>query len=54
MKHNHLINEIETTPEQIERIKNDNQLITALSFLIVFCFIAYVVVSFVDVKSLLG
>ncbi len=51
---NNLINEIETTPEQIERIKNDNRLITALSFMIVFAFIVYVVVSFVDIKSLVG
>ncbi len=49
-----LINEIETTPEQIERIKNDNRLITALSFMIVFCFVVYAVMSFVDVKSLIG
>ncbi len=53
MQHNNLINEIETTPEQIERIKNDNRLITALSFMIVFCFVVYVVVSFWDIKSLL-
>jgi hypothetical protein len=52
MKHNNLLNEIETTPEQIERIKNDNRLITALSFMIVFCFIVYVVMSVVDVVNL--
>jgi hypothetical protein len=54
MQHNNLINEIKTTPEQIERIKNDNRLITALSFMIVICFFAYVVVSFVEVKDILN
>jgi hypothetical protein len=52
MKKTHLLNEIQTTPEQIERIKNDNRLITALSFMIAFCFIVYVVMSVVDVVNL--
>jgi len=49
----HLTEEIQTTPELEQRIKNDAKIITALSFLIAFGFVVYVVMSLVDVKGLI-
>jgi len=48
----HLVDEIQTTPELEQRIKNDAILICALSWLIASCFILYVLMELGVVSEL--